>query len=71
FLYSDGVTEASNDRNELFESMGLNTVVGDLKTGDPKALIDGMLSRIEAFAGDEPQADDITMLGIRYYGTER
>ena len=70
FLYSDGVTEAANERQELFEQMGLSGVVGGLKSGDPRVLIEGTLAQVEAFAGEEPQADDITMMVIQYYGSD-
>ena len=37
----------------------------------PRELLTRMKGDIDAFVGDAPQFDDITMLGIRYLGTEQ
>jgi len=64
FLYTDGVTEAVNQQDELFSEKGLETGLSDLKNHALKELISGVMDRIETFAGGTPQADDITMLII-------
>ena len=64
FLYTDGVTEAENDKHELFgDTRMLNTLSG-LKGS--RSHLESMQKAIEAFVGDAPQSDDITMLIIHY-----
>ena len=70
FVYTDGVAEATAHGNELFGTdrmlVSLNRDTGAL----PGALLPRMKADIDSFAGDAPQFDDITMLGIRYLGSE-
>jgi len=68
FLYSDGVTEAANIRDEFFMEERLEKALSELKDRPLKTLVDGTLEKIEAFAQDAPQADDITMMAVRYFG---
>lgn len=68
FLYSDGVTEAANMRDEFFMEARLEEALAVLKDQPLKTLVDGTLERIEAFAQDAPQTDDITMMVVRYFG---
>ena len=70
FLYTDGVTEAVNTKNEEF---GLERMVDalNLEHEAPVAkLVDNVRGAITAFTGDAPQADDITMMVLRYFGEE-
>ena len=64
FLYTDGVTEAENDKHELFgDTRMLNTLSG-LKGS--RSHLEEMQKAIDIFVGDAPQSDDITMLIIHY-----
>jgi len=68
FFYTDGVTEADNVRQELFGNDRLKTLLngsGDVSVVDR---IGEVMKAVKAFAGRAPQADDITMLGLRYHG---
>ena len=70
FLYTDGVTEAMNAENEEF---GLERMVDalNLELDVPVAkLVDNVRGAVGAFVGDAPQADDITMMVLRYFGEE-
>jgi sigma-B regulation protein RsbU (phosphoserine phosphatase) len=68
FLYTDGVTEAVNPREELYgESQLLDTVNGFLELS-PREFIVRTKKEIEAFASGTEQADDITMLTLKYKG---
>ena len=70
FLYTDGVTEATNAENEEF---GLERMVDalNLELDVPVAkLVDNVRGAVGAFVGDAPQADDITMMVLRYFGEE-
>jgi sigma-B regulation protein RsbU (phosphoserine phosphatase) len=68
FLYTDGVTEADNGRRELFGNDRLKAALdqsGDISVVDR---LGAVMKAVKAFAGDAPQADDITMLGFRFNG---
>lgn len=68
FLYTDGVTEAMDPRGALFSDERLRKVLRRLKDADLKDVISGVMEKVQAFAGDAPQMDDITMMILRFYG---
>jgi sigma-B regulation protein RsbU (phosphoserine phosphatase) len=68
FLYTDGVTEATNSKNELFgDARLLKTLAKSkgLKTADVCKFVK---KEIDLFVQDVPQFDDITMLSVKYIG---
>ncbi|MBN2439411.1 MAG: SpoIIE family protein phosphatase [Deltaproteobacteria bacterium] len=68
FLYTDGVTEANDAQYGLFSEDRLEKTLAGLRDKPLKELITGTLESIEAFAQETPQADDITMMVVQYYG---
>lgn len=65
FLYTDGVPEATNANEELF---GLERMTAALNTdlsANPEQLLSNVKSAVDAFVGEAPQFDDLTMLAIR------
>jgi len=68
FLYTDGVTEADNRRRELFGNDRLKTVLAKSRAVSVVDRLGEVMNAVRAFAGEAPQADDITMLGLRYHG---
>jgi len=68
FLYTDGVTEAVNRDLELFGDSRLLKTVGRYPDLPPEELAATVKREIDAFAGGAEQADDITMLALRYKG---
>ncbi|SDB50766.1 Stage II sporulation protein E (SpoIIE) [Pseudobutyrivibrio sp. YE44] len=69
FVYTDGVTEAINDEDELFTKERLASVLNDKPNSSPKESIQNVLEAIHSFAKDVEQFDDITMLAMTYYGS--
>ncbi len=67
-LYSDGVTEAASPEGEFFGEERLASVLSGGRDGDAGALLQRILDTVRGFAGSEPQADDITVLVVRYVG---
>ena len=68
FLYTDGVTEATNLQGELFGEDRLQSALSlfaDVSCKDQCRLI---REKIDEFVGAAPQFDDITMLSLRYTG---
>ncbi len=70
FLYTDGVTEATDGTNTLY---GTDRMLAALnRDGDlgPAALLQQVKEDIDRFAGAAPQFDDITMLSFQRKQTE-
>ncbi|MGB4066860.1 MAG: anti-sigma factor antagonist [Nitrospira sp.] len=68
FLYTDGVTEADNRRRELFGNDRLKTILAKSQAVSVVDRLGEVMQAVRTFAGEVPQADDITMLGLRYHG---
>ncbi|MDR2966234.1 MAG: SpoIIE family protein phosphatase [Treponema sp.] len=68
FLYTDGVTEAFNNKGELFTDARLLKTVNKCANADLKDFLHDIKKDIDAFANGAEQADDITMLALDYKG---
>lgn len=68
YLYTDGVTEATNQQEELYGEERLNKRLNDLSTVEPESVCRTVLADVDCFVGEAPQFDDITMLCLRYRG---
>ena len=65
FIYTDGVTEATNSNNQLF---GMDRIIDNISNNNCDSateMINDMRKSIDEFIGDAPQFDDITMLAIK------
>lgn len=69
FQYTDGVTEATNQENQLFGMERLEKTLAKLSDKSPTEILDGVKADIDEFVGDAPQFDDITMLCLEYRGS--
>ena len=65
YLYTDGVTEATNLREELYGEDRLKRILDENKQVAPAELIERVKMDVDAFAGQAPQFDDITMLALK------
>ena len=64
--YTDGVNEAINEKGDEWGEEALYELVRHHDQNEPiQKLIDRILTAIDKFAGNIPQADDVTMLGIK------
>ena len=68
YLYTDGVTEATNQDNEFFGEDRLKAALNEVPDLTVYELLPKIKKRIDDFAGDAEQFDDITMLGLTYHG---
>ena len=68
FEYTDGVTEATSDSEELFGEERMIQALNADPDASPQAQIERVYEAIQAFVKEAPQFDDITMLGIQYLG---
>ena len=63
-FYTDGVTEAENDKSELFETERLRHVFDGVAPGNAEQANNAVFEAVRAFAGDTPQSDDITCMTL-------
>ncbi len=70
YVYTDGVTEATNIDNELFGEERLLKSLNSNIDEKPETLLPLVRKDIDEFVGQAPQFDDITMLGFLFYGPE-
>ena len=66
FLYTDGISEAMNTREDLFGEERMLEVLDQHKTDSTQIISEAMLHTVESFASGTEQSDDITMLVIGY-----
>ena len=66
FQYTDGVTEATNAAHELYGMKRLTEVLARNTDKKPAELLPIIKADIDAFVGEAPQFDDITMLCVSY-----
>ncbi|UCC65133.1 MAG: SpoIIE family protein phosphatase [Anaerolineae bacterium] len=60
--YTDGLTEAFNADREMFGDERLIEIVGARPAASAQELLEAIMAQVTAFAGQVPQADDITLL---------
>lgn len=65
FLYTDGVTEARNQQNELYGERQLLKALLLAPKEDVAAMIRYISAELARHVGSAPQSDDITMLAIK------
>lgn len=68
FVYTDGVAEATDAHEELYGTDRMLKALNQMGDAGPEALLPGVKADIDAFVGQAPQFDDITMLGLRFIG---
>ena len=71
YLYTDGVTEAENTKNELYGTERLLNVMRKNSGCDMKELCDSIEKDIHEFEEGNEQFDDLTMLAFRYNGNNK
>ncbi len=68
FVYTDGVAEATNAKNELFGTDRMLEVLNRKPDAAPEQVLSGVMDGINEFVAGAEQFDDITMLCLRYNG---
>jgi len=64
-LYTDGITEAFNERDDCYGEDRMIAVVTGNRSRPLPEIRDALLEDIRQFAGSAPQSDDITFILIR------
>lgn len=70
FLYTDGVTEATNSKDELFGDARLLETIAKSKDIATADICKFVKKEIDLFVDGAPQFDDITMMGVKYIGSD-
>jgi len=64
-LYSDGITEATNPENLMFDVAGLKKAITESAHESSEMLIDHINSRLRDFVKSDELQDDATMVVIK------
>ena len=62
FIYTDGVPEATDAGLAMFTLPRMMNALDRCRGGSPRDILEGVLQEVDAFVGDAPQFDDLTML---------
>lgn len=66
YLYTDGVTEATNSTEVLYGETRLQDSLNAAAYETPEQLLTFIKGEVDAFVGEAPQFDDITMLALTF-----
>ncbi len=64
-FYTDGVTEATNERDEEYGMERFTTLVSGLLDRGAREMIEAIVEGVTAHAGNQPQFDDITPVVLK------
>jgi sigma-B regulation protein RsbU (phosphoserine phosphatase) len=67
-IFSDGVTEALSTTGDEYGRERLEPVLAGTHGRDAQQVLEAVLASVDAFAAQAPQADDITVLVLRFRG---
>lgn len=71
FTYTDGITEATNNNEEMYGEQKLSDYLNEIKDKtDITEIVKSVKNNIKEFTDSAPQSDDITMLAIKYNGPD-
>ncbi len=65
---TDGITEAMNNKDELFGIDRISNILDNNKDVSGTAISDKLISSVETFRGTTPQNDDITLVVVKCTG---
>ena len=71
FLYTDGVTEATDPEGTMFGTDRILTVLNEDPSAAPQEILRHVRSAVDSFVRDAEQFDDLTMLCMEYRGTSK
>ena len=65
YMYTDGVVEATNTKDELYGEDRLKEILDRNSDKTAQEILKCVKEDVDAFAGEAVQFDDITMVGLR------
>lgn len=66
FMYTDGITEAINSREEQYGDDRLKTILEEKRNMSAADMIKQVIDHVALFTGDTEQFDDMTMMAVRF-----
>ena len=69
-IFSDGVTEATNNQEEMFEEKRLLQLLSDTSGLEASAILESILKSVDSFTTQSEQADDISVVVVRRSGEQ-
>ena len=71
FVYTDGVAEATDANNQLFGTDRTVEALNAIPEGaSQKEILACVRAAVDAFVKEAPQFDDLTMVGLKYNGSQ-
>jgi len=70
YLYTDGVTEATDAAEKLYGDERLLKLLNEQKSASAREICEYVKADVDAFVGDAEQFDDITMLCLTWLGPQ-
>jgi ammonium transporter len=67
-LFTDGVTEAMDKKDQLFSESRYFELLSDKKVHDAESTVEQTMAAIQAYTGGAEQSDDITVLALKFHG---
>jgi sigma-B regulation protein RsbU (phosphoserine phosphatase) len=64
-LYTDGITEATNDKGEQFGADRLKELISNTERGSSEALSNSIMASVRTFTIKKEFADDATIVVVR------
>jgi sigma-B regulation protein RsbU (phosphoserine phosphatase) len=68
FLFTDGVTEAMDDRGNQFTEPRLEEFLQQVDSSSATEIVRDAVDRVKSHSAGAPQSDDITALALKYLG---
>ncbi len=68
FVYTDGVAEATNEKNELFGTDRMLEALNKSSGAKPQEVLENVRCAVDGFVNGAEQFDDLTMLCMKYIG---
>jgi sigma-B regulation protein RsbU (phosphoserine phosphatase) len=69
-VYTDGITDAENPKGEMFGKVRLSALIRDIHEASAAGMTGRIVETIRDFTAGAPQADDITLLAVRFNGRQ-
>ena len=68
FLFTDGLTEATNEAQDLFSEERLEAALRNCAAHPLPSLVGSVTEEVRKFVAGAPLADDLTIMTVRYRG---
>ena len=69
-FYTDGITEAQNLKDELYDDIRLERLLKRSYFSSPQDIVDSISKDVSNFIGKAAQFDDITIVALEYNGDQ-